>query len=181
MTEYLIRTDRKEKQTYIVKLGDSNKMIGLIYTDFVLYSGCRSIFIEDIVDSGSNEKIAEIKLYDNGNIFSVYLEEKKFSSIDLAEVYKDETDVISYEKHDKAQLLEKQGCLGLEDMGISHAYFFEGDMTQVFCFEKSGDVAGIVTMKYEGTDSDRVMLKALPLIMAERIRKQDYLFRFLKD
>ena len=62
MSRYLIRTDKKERKTQIVRIVDPLERIGIIYTDFLLKPESRDITKEDIVDPDTNKTIGQLRL-----------------------------------------------------------------------------------------------------------------------
>ena len=60
MAQYLVRTNKDEKKTYILRVGTPAEIAGVIYSDFNLNLGNRDISTEDIVNPLSNKSsIAE--------------------------------------------------------------------------------------------------------------------------
>ena len=179
MTQYLIRTNKEEKKTYVLKVDKPAENIGLIYTDFNLVSGKRDIILEDLVNPSSNKAIAQIHLYRNGNIVSVNSRKKELSAFTEKGEFKEDGMIIPYQKTPKNILLSNPEYKKLEAMGIIHAYFL-GDasaLSHVFCFEKGGNLSGII---YEKRADDAAALKGLSLVLAQRIENQDFIFEFIK-
>ena len=182
MANYIIRTDKGQKKTYIVRVGTTQKNLGVVFTDFNLHLGIRDITIDDIVNPDNNKSLASIRLYQNENILSVNSKKKELSALSLHGDYKEEGIIIPYRKLTKSMLLSKEEYKALEEMGVTHAYFIgdKSPIAQVFCFEKEGDISGIVYARNPDDDKPSVALKGLTLVLAERIENQDYLFEFLK-
>jgi len=183
MTEYLIRTDKEEKKTYVFRIETTPKNIGLVYTDFNLNPGIRDITLDDVVNPDNNQPLAKIRLYQNGNVLSVNSKKKELSALSLQGDYKEEGIIIPHRKLTKSILLSKQEYKALEEMGVASAYFIgdKSPIAQVFCFEKEGDISGVVYTRNPADNEPSTALKGLTLVLAERIENQDYLFEFLRE
>lgn len=179
MTQYLVRTDKNEKKTHILRVGTSAEVAGMIYTDFNLGLGNRDISTEDIVNPLSNKSIARVQLYQYGNIIAVNSKKKELSAYTQNGEYKEEGIIIPYRKITKDVLLSKQEYKTLKEMGLTHAYFLgdKSSLSQVFCFEKDADISGVIHAR----ESDDVSaLKGLALVLAQRIEDQEFVFEFIK-
>ena len=178
MRDYLIRTDRETKKTHIVRLGTPNESVGMIYTDFNFYQGMRDIALEDVVDL-QNIKIARVKLFGDKDLIDVRNKQGELSAFSRDHEYTENGVIIPYRKLSKTQLLERPEYTVLEEMGITHAYFLaeKSDLSQVLCYEREGELSGVVTAK---KDSDLVALKGLSLVLAQKIEDQDYIFEFVR-
>jgi len=180
MAQYLIRTNREEKKTYVLRVDNPTEIIGLIYTDFNLALKNRDISLEDVVNPLLNKQIVQIHLYQNGNIISINSRKKELSSFTEIGEYKEDGLVIPYRKMTKDILLSKSEYKSLEEMGITHAYFLgeKSMLSQVFCFEKDGNLSGIVHTKEMDFDA---ALRGLTLSLAQRIEDQEFIFEFMKQ
>ena len=179
MIEYIIKTDKKDKKTHILRAGTPTTRLGMIYTDFNLSPETREILTEEIIDPKTNRAIAEIRLYNDGNTISVNSKRKELSAMTQFGEYKEVGVVVPYRRLTKAVLLSKDEYKALEGMGITHAYFLGGrsPISQVFCFERESDISGVV---YSKDSNDDNALKGLALVLAQRIEKQDFIFEFMR-
>jgi hypothetical protein len=178
MRDYLIRTEREGKKTHIVRLGSPNENVGMIYTDFNFYQGVRDLSIEDVVNS-KNKRIARVSLFGDRDLISVGNKQGELSAFSRDQEYTENGVVIPYRKLTRTQLLERPEYEALEDLGVTHAYFLaeKSDLSQVLCYEKDGEISGVVSAK---KDSDLVALKGLSLVLAQKIEDQDYIFEFVR-
>ena len=179
MAQYLIRTNKDEKKTHILRVGAPVELAGTIYTDFNLRLGNRDISAEDIVNPLSNKSIARVQLWEHGNIISVKSKRKELSTYTQNGEYKEEGIVIPYRKMTRDILLSRPEYKTLEEMGITHAYFL-GDrslLSQVFCFEKDSNISGVI---HSREADDVSALKGLALVLAQKIEDQEFVFEFMK-
>lgn len=179
MAQYLIKTDKDEKKTHILRIGNPIESAGLIYTDFNLVPENRDIATEDIVNLLSNKTIAHIHLYKNGNVISVNSRRKELSAYTERGEYKEDGIIIPYRRIAKDVLVSRPEYKTLEEMGVIHAYFLGGRsaLSQVFCFEKDGNLSGVVNTKER---DDVAALKGLTLTLAQKIEDQEFIFEFMK-
>ncbi len=179
MSEYLIKTNKDEKKTHILRVGTPTEIVGMIYTDFNLGLGNRYISKEDIVNPSSNKSIAEVQLYPHGNIVSIKSKGKDISTYTQDGEYKEEGIVLPYRKIVKDVLLSRPEYKKLKDLGVTHAYFLsdKSALSQVFCFEKDADISGVI---YARETDDVSALKGLALVLAQRIENQEFVFEFMK-
>jgi len=179
MSQYIVRTDKEEKKTHILRVGTSAEAAGVIYTDFNLGLGNRDISTEDIVNPLSNKSIARVQLYQNGNIITIQSKRKELSAFTENGDYKEDGLIIPYQKMTKDILLSRQEYKSLEEMGLTHAYFLgdRSSLSQVFCFERDADISGVIHAR----EADDVSaLKGLVLVLAQRIEDQEFVFEFMK-
>lgn len=179
MNQYLARTDKEKKKTYILKVGNTQELEGVIYTDFNLRLGNRDISAEDITNPKTNKMIAQVELYKEGNIVSITSKRKELSAYTQNGDYKEDGIIIPYKRVAKDVLLSRTEYRQLKEMGLTHAYIL-GDtspISQIFCFEKDSDICGII---YAGKDDNMSALKGLSLVLAQRIEDQEFLFEFMK-
>ena len=179
MIEYVIKTDKKDKRTHILRAGTQTTRLGMIYTDFNLSPETREILTEEIIDPRTNKAIADIRLYNHGNIISVNSKRKELSAMTQFDEYKEDGIIVPYRRLTKAVLLSKEEYKTLEEIGITHAYFLgeKSPISQVFCFERDGDISGVV---YSRDSNDTNALKGLTLVLAQRIEEQDFIFEFIR-
>lgn len=179
MAQYLVRTNKDEKKTYILRVETPAEIAGIIYTDFNLSLGNRDISTEDIVNSLSNELIARVQLYQQGNIIAVKSKRKELSAYTQNGEYKEEGIIISHRKMAKEVLLSRPEYKPLEEMGLTHAYFLgdKSSLSHVFCFEKDADISGVIHAREA---DDNSALKGLALVLAQRIEDQEFIFEFMK-
>ncbi|MBI2044855.1 hypothetical protein HYT23_02250 [Candidatus Pacearchaeota archaeon] len=179
MTQYLIRTNKDEEKTYILRVGTPAEIAGMIYTDFNINLGDRDISTEDVVNPLSNKSIARVELYRNGNIVAVELKRKELSAYTLNGEYKEGGIVVPYRRMTKDFLASRQEYKTLGEMGLTHAYFLgdESSLSQVFCFEKEADISGLVNSREA---DDISALKGLALVLAQRIEDQEFVFEFMR-
>ena len=179
MIEYIIKTDKKDKKTHILRAGTPTTRLGMIYTDFNLSPETREILTEEIIDPKTDKAIADIRLYNNGNIISINSRRKELSAMTQFGEYKESGVIVPYRRLTKAVLLSKEEYKALEEMGITHAYFLgeKSSVSQVFCFEREGDISGVV---YSKDSNDNNTLKGLALVLAQRIEEQDFIFEFMR-
>jgi len=177
--QYLVRTDKDEKKTHILRVGTPAEVAGVIYTDFNLGLGNRDISAEDIVNPLSNKSIARVQLYQHGNIVAVKSKRKELSAYTQNGEYKEDGIIIPYRKMAKDVLLSRQEYKELGEMGLTHAYFLgdRSSLSQVFCFEKDADISGVIHAREA---DDLSALKGLVLVLAERIEDQEFVFEFMK-
>lgn len=180
MAQYIIRTDKNRRHTYILKAGDHAETIGMAYTDFHLRPGNRDISSEDIVEPLSNKTIAQARLHQEGNIIAVSLKGKEISAYTKQGEYKENGIIIPYRKMMKDVLLSRQKYEALKNAGLTHAYFLgeNSSLHQVLCFEKDSDISGIIQAK--GAD-DISALKGLSLVLAQRVENQEFIFEFMRN
>ena len=179
MVQYLIRTNKDEKKTYILRVGTPAEIAGVIYSNFNLNLGNRDISTEDIVNPLSNKSIARVELNQHGNVVAVKSKRKELSAYTPNGEYKEEGIIIPYRKIAKNILLSRPEYKSLEEMGLTHAYFLgdRSSLSQVFCFEKDADISGVV---YARESDDISALKGLALVIAQRIEQQDFIFEFMR-
>ena len=179
MTQYLVRTNSEQRKTHILRVGDPAETIGIIYTDFNLKPDNRDISEEDIIDPSRKNTIAKIQLYKNGNIISIRQKKEEFSSYTQDGEYMENRITIPLRKMPKDILLSREEFRALEEMGLTHAYFLgnQFNLSQVFCFEKEGDISGIIHTK-EPDDTSALM--GVTLTLAQRIEDQKFVFEFIK-
>lgn len=179
MAQYLVRTDKNEKKTHLLRVGTPAKVAGILYTDFNLQLGNRDITSEDIVNPLSNKSIARVELYQHGNVVSVRSKRKELSAYTQDEEYKEAGIIIPYRKMSKDVLLSRPEYIALEEMGLTHAYFLgdRSSLSQVFCFAKNSDISGVI---YSRESDDTSALKGLSLVLAQRIEDQEFIFEFIK-
>ncbi len=179
MTQYLVRTDKDEKKTHILRVGTPAEVAGILYTDFNLNLGNRDITPKDIVNPLSNKSIARVELYQHGNIVDVRSKRKELSAYTQNGEYKEGGIIIPYRKMAKDVLLSRPEYKALEEMGLTHAYFL-GDrsaLSQVFCFSKDSNISGVI---HSREPDDTSALKGLSLVLAQRIEDQEFIFEFMK-
>ncbi|MFH1073375.1 MAG: hypothetical protein V1743_08150 [Nanoarchaeota archaeon] len=182
MTQYIIRTKKEEKRTYLFHMGQTPECLAMLYTDFYVRQGMRAITLEDAVNPRTHRELAKIQLYTEDAIISVMRNNREISGLTMAEEYREDGIIVPCTKLTKPRILSKEEYTPLEELGVTHAYVLgdKSSLSQVFCFEREGDLAGIVFIK-DRKDHDPVLaLKALPLVLAERIIAQDYLFEFVR-
>ncbi len=179
MAQYLVKTNKDEKRTYILRVGTPTEIAGIIYTDFNLNLGNRDISTEDIVNPLSNKSIARVELYQHGNIVAVRSKRKELFAYTQNGECKEEGIIIPYRKMVKDVLLSRLEYKALEEIGLTHAYFLgdRSSLSQVFCFEKDSDVSGVI---HSREPDDLSALKGLSLILAQRIEDQEFIFEFMK-
>lgn len=179
MAQYLIRTNKDEKKTHILRVGAPAEVAGMIYTDFNLGLENRYISTEDIVNPLSNKSIARVQLYQHGNIVAVNSKRKELSAYTQKGEYKEKGIVIPYRKMAKDVLFARPEYKTLEEMGLTHAYFLgdRSSLSQVFCFEKDADISGVIHAREA---DDLSALKGLALVLAQRIENQEFVFEFMK-
>ena len=179
MAQYLVRTNKDEKKTYILRVGTPAEIAGVIYSDFNLNLGNRDISTEDIVNPLSNESIARVELNQHGNIVAVKFKRKDLSAYTQNGEYREEGIIIPHRKIARDVLLSRPEYKALEEMGLTHAYFLgdSSSLSQVFCFEKDADISGVV---YVRESDDISALKGLALVIAQRIEQQDFIFEFMR-
>ncbi len=186
MTQYLIRTE--DDGTHILKLGENPKRLGFIYTDYYLQPDSRDISLEDILDPKKRKVIAQARLYDKKDYLSI-MRKKRWGRMDPVASfnrkgeYQENGKVIPFRKVLRKALLKKEEYKGLEEMGVTHAYFVEhpSPLTQVFCFERDGKVSGTVHTRESSEDDLVIALKGFTLVMAQTIENQDYIRAFMKE
>ena len=98
MNRYLIRTDREENKTQILKLGNPVERIGLIYTDFILRPGTRDITKEEIVDPETSKSIGQVRLYRKDDLIVVRFGGKDVVVIDREGTYTENGEKIPLDK-----------------------------------------------------------------------------------
>lgn len=176
--EYIIRTTKADKKTHIMVPEKPVIGIGKIYTDFLLNPGSRDIDFEEIVDY-SNSLIGNIRIYSNGELVSVNQGRKKLGSLSLQGEYRENGVIVPYRRISKTILLGNQNYKPLEERGLSHAYFFDeqSSLTSVFCFEKEGEISGVVDARQS---SEENALKGLLFVLAKRLEAQDFIFEFIR-
>ena len=179
MAEYLIRTDKEERKTHIIRVVRPAEIAGLIYTDFKLQSGNRDINLEDVVNPASNTRIAQVHLYEKGNIISVTARGRELCAVTLGEEYREEGVIIPCRMLPKEVLLAGQHYQELAGLGVTHAYFLGNNsaISQVFCFERDGNISGVVHTKEQ---DDTSALKGLALTLLKRIKTQEFIFEFMR-
>jgi len=179
MAQYLVRTNKNEKKTYILRVGTPAEIAGVIYSDFNLNLGNRDISTEDIVNFLSNKSIARVELNQHGNVVAVKSKRKDLSAYTQNGEYKEEGIIIPHRKIAKNVLLSRPEYKALEEMGLTHAYFLgdRSSLSQVFCFEKDADISGVI---YARELDDLSALKGLALVIAQRIEEQDFIFEFMR-
>jgi len=179
MIEYLIRTNREERKTHLLRVETPSEVAGLIYTDFSLNPGDRDILLEDVVNPLSNKAIAQVKLYQNGNIISVHSKRKELSAFTNSGEYKENGIIIPYKKMIRDTLLSRPEYKSLNEMGVTHAYFLgdKSNLSQVFCFEKDGNTSGVIHTKER---NNNIALQGITLALAQKIENQDFIFEFIK-
>lgn len=179
MAQYLIRTDKDEKKTYLLRVRTPVEIAGILYTDFNLELGNRDITSEDIVNPQSNKEIARVELYQHGNVVAVRSKRKELSAYTQDGKYKEGGIIIPYRKMTKNVLLSRPEYQRLEEIGLTHAYFL-GDtsaLSHVFCFEKDSDISGVIHSRESDDDS---ALRGVSLVLAQRIKNQEFIFEFMK-
>lgn len=192
---YLIRTDKIERKTYIISIGNSEKKddeisrvenpkrIGLIYSDFLLYPDSKDLLSEEIIDSVSEKPIARLNVYEGNYAIRLTLAKKnrELASLDKNWIYRENGSEIPMKKIPKTILLKKSGYEKLENSGLLHAYILgeKSSLEKVFCYEKDGDVSGVVYTKGNDIGLD-TPLKGLALVLAKRIEEQEFIFGLLR-
>ncbi len=178
MTDYLIRTDIEHKKTFLAKLGTSNKLIGTIYTEFLVSRTRRDITIEDVVNSDL-KLIANIHLLNKNNYVELLRKRKTLSAFTKDKQYFEDGKQVPYKMVSKTELLINPTYASLKELGITHAYFLadQSVISNIFCYEKDENISAIVSVK---KDEDDVALRSIPLFLSERIMKQEYVFSFIK-
>ena len=186
MTQYIIRTDREERKTHILRLDsrkdreekDKVERIGLIYTDFILREGMRDISTEDVVNPINKKVLARVNLLKGSKLISVG-KFRELASIDESGNYTERGKAVPYRKVSRESLLAMQGYENLEGREfLTHAYFTSenSSLSQVLCFEKEGNLASIVESKNDGIVFPLI---SLPLVFYQRISDQDFIFKFM--
>ena len=176
MAQFLIKTDNKEKKTFIYQLGKGIKPVALIYTDFDLKNSSRDITEEEIVNAENKKAIAQILLYNENNLVTIMQKRKPLSSLSLEAEFKIEGSQVPVKKVVRAAMTNRPDYSDLEFQGLTHAYFIN-QSSQVFCFEKEGNLASLVYTDHEDSNS---AISLLPIILAKRIEEQDYIFEFMR-
>ncbi len=179
MAQYLVRTNKDEKKTYLLRAGTPAEIAGIVYTDFNLCLGTRDISAEDIVNPLSNKSIATVELYQHGTIVAIRSKGRELSAYTQSGEYKEGGIIIPYRKICKDVLLSRPEYKALEEMGVTHAYFL-GDgssLSQVFCFKKDSDISGVIHAR---ESDDNSALKGLSLVLAQKIEDQEFIFKFMK-
>jgi hypothetical protein len=179
MTEYIVKTDKQDKKTHILKIGNPVARLGMIYTDFTLLPKIRDISKEEIINPDNNDEIGKIRLYLGGNIISVNSKRKELSALMDNGEYREEGIIIPYRKLTRQFIISKEEYKGLEKFGITHAYFLgeKSSLSKIFCFEKDGDFSGVI---YSKESNDENALRGLTLALAQQIENQDFVFEFMK-
>src|SRR3989344_4400928 len=103
MTQYIIRTDREERKTHILRLDsrkdreekDKVERIGLIYTDFILREGMRDISAEDVVNPINKKVLARVNLLKGSKLISLG-KFRELASIDECGVYTERGKAVPY-------------------------------------------------------------------------------------
>jgi len=179
MTRYLIKTDKHEKKTHLVSLGNPLERIGLIYTDFLVRLDVRDITSEEIVDPSENKAVGQIVLYKKKDIITVRLNGKEVASLNRDGEYSEEGSQIPFKRYERDNLSTEK-YERLLSAGLDHAYSLgeQSALSHIFCFERGRDLASIVygRNKQEGLST---VLKGLVLSLAKRIESQDYVFEFM--
>ena len=169
MNRYLIRTDREENKTQILKLGNPVERIGLIYTDFILRPGTRDITKEEIVDPETSKSIGQVRLYRKDDLIVVRFGGKDVVVIDREGTYTENGEKIPFRRYDVKDLTSERYSKLIE-MGLDHAYSL-GDKSQlshIFCFGKDNSLASVVFGR-SGSEGTEVALKGLGLSLSKRI------------
>jgi len=179
MIEYLVKTDKQDKKTHILRVGNPITRLGMVYTNFNLLPKIRDISKEDIINPNTNKEIGEIRLYNEGNIISVKSKRKELSALTQFGEYKENGVIVPYRKLTKAVLLSKKEYKTLEEMGVTHAYFLgdKSPLSHIFCFEKDGNFSGVI---YAKEPDDNNALRGLTLALAQKIEDQDFIFEFIR-
>ncbi|MBI5065600.1 hypothetical protein HZA97_05170 [Candidatus Woesearchaeota archaeon] len=185
MSKYIIRTDGEEKKTHIYA-AESGKELGVVYTDFTTSREQRDIRLEDILNPKTNKKIGRIELFVKDEIAVVRrkklidFSKKGIASLKKDETYKEEGKEVEVVRLPAAVLLRNEKYKQFDKMGLTHAYFLDGSpIEQVFCFLMDGNVSGIVYTKETGSDVNTA-LKALPLVLQDRLMQQEYVFELFR-
>ena len=180
MSRYLIRTDKGERKTQIVRMENPLEKVGLIYTDFLLKPKGRDITKEDIVDPETNQPLGQVRLYGKNNLIVVRFEGKDIATLDRKGVYKENGEELPFRKYDAQNLLSEKYAK-LREMGLDHAYSLgkKSQLSHIFCFEKDNSLASIVFDR-NGSRGIGIALNGLALSLAKRLENQDYVFEFLK-
>ncbi len=179
---YVVRTNKTEKKTYLARIKEGKpECLGVIYTDFSLFPGIRDISHEEVVDPYTKKSIGVIELYGRGKLISVFQSRKWGRRREVASFgedgkYWERKKIIPYKKIPAAAFDAQEHN---RESGLKHAFSLEKSLlSQVFCFEKDGELSGIVQAK---EDSIPAILSGLVLVLAERIQNQEYVFEFLRD
>lgn len=125
------------------------------------------------------KEIGIINLYQHENILSVNSKGKELSSLAKLGEYKENGIITQYRKLTKAFLSSNEEYGGLENLGLTHAYFLEDEspLSHIFCFEREGDFSSII---YSKEADDLNALRGLTLAFAQKIEDQDFIFEFVK-
>lgn len=181
MEKYLVKTNKDEKKTQIVRLGENPERIGLVYTDFLIRPGIRDINSEEIVDPLTNKAIGQIRIFRKKDIIVVRTNGKEIAALGRDGSYREDGLDIPFRRYDKKDLSSERYSQ-LRSLGLNHAYSLgeKSQLSHLFCFERNGDLASLVYSKEGAEGGLNLALKSLALALAQRIENQDYVFEFLK-
>lgn len=179
MNRYLIRTDKNERKTRIVSLGNPSKMIGLVYTDFLLRLGGKEITKEEVVNPETDKPIGQIVLHRKNDLVVVEYGGKEIAALSKTGDYREGGQKMPIKTY-SADDLPQEKYANMRAMGLKYAYSLseKSRISHAFCFERGNNLAGIVFGR-DGEERSEA-LKGLALILAKRIESQDYVFEFLK-
>lgn len=179
MTQYVVRT--KEGRTYLGKLDDGMQLLAFTYTDYHLLPDTRDISLEDIVEPKKKKAIARATLYRKKNYLTIDRKRQSLAAVTRKGEYFEDGEAIEIEKIPAKELLKKEEYKDLERMGLTHAYFVKkpSPISEVFCFEKNGDISGTISIRKSKEDDLTLALKGFALVMAKRIEDQEYLRAFM--
>jgi len=180
MNRYLIRTDKDERKTLIVRMGNPLERVGLIYTDFLLRQGNRDITREDIVNPETSKPIGQVRLYRKDNLIVVRFDGKDIAILDRNGTYNEDGEEVPFRRYD-ARNLTSEKYQRLREMGLDHAYSLgqKSQLSHIFCFEKDNSLASLVFSR-DGNEGTQTALTGVALSLARRIENQDYVYEFLK-
>lgn len=181
MEKYLVKTDKDEKKTQIVRLSDHPERIGLVYTDFLIRPEVRDITSEEIVDPLTNKIIGQIRILRKKNLIVVKANGKEIAALSREGFYREDGLNVSFKKYNEKNLSSEKYAQ-LHSLGLNHAYSLgkKSQLSHLFCFERNGNLASLVYSKDGAEEGLNIALKSLTLALAQRIENQDYIFEFLK-
>ena len=175
MANYLIKTDKESQRTFIFDMAKKQQLIGSVYTDFDLLRTKKEIRKEDIVDSNL-KPIAQIEIFTGDDIIRISKYFKEISSLNQNWKYKENSNIISFNKHNIEQLKDPS-LESLKNQGLVNLYTFPKTsvLQQVACFEQNGDLAGLVQGR-NGDSGLEVALAGFPFVVGKRVELQEYIY-----
>lgn len=179
MEKFLIRTNKNEKRTYIAKAGNLVKLIALTYTDFKPRLGIsKDITDEEIINPENKKPLAHIQLYQDNDLITIRQKRENLFSIKDNGTYEENGKKIAIRKVNRAMLPKEECYTKMASLGLTHAYFIDNSpLSIVYCFEREGDISGIVYSKDSSIES---VLGGLALVLAKRIEDNELIFKFMK-